>query len=213
MISAFSRLVKSSTVILPDMDVNSRGVFYSSLTLPFVIGTIALQRICDAFTLGLWRLQHGIFNSPMKRRKYLNSFYANIPLIITVWVVSSNLLLANAGNMLESTFQKNRWHSVPPVAFQSCIIWDGKKKLYIMGFNYCSNRISKCAICPGYRGFNQWQLDWDGVQADYESGVLSPVSPAEAVVTVDPCVRWCFVYDKCFAWHSILWNCKGNCMQ
>lgn len=127
MISAFSRLVKSSTVILPDMDVNSRGVFYSSLTLPFVIGTIALQRICDAFTLGLWRLQHGIFNSPMKRRKYLNSFYANIPLIITVWVVSSNLLLANAGNMLESTFQKNRWHSVPPVAFQSCIIWDGKK--------------------------------------------------------------------------------------
>ena len=24
-----------------------------------------------------------------------------------------------------------------------------------------------------HRGFNQWQLDWDGVQADYESGVLS----------------------------------------
>lgn len=46
MISAFSRLVKLSTVILPDRDVNSRGVFYSSLNLPFVIGTIALQRIC-----------------------------------------------------------------------------------------------------------------------------------------------------------------------
>lgn len=109
MISAFSRLVKLSTVItviLPDRNVSSRGVFYSSLNLPFVIGTIALQRICNAFTLGLWRLQQGIFNSPLKRWKYLNSFYANIPWIITVWVVSSNLLLANAGNILESTFQK-----------------------------------------------------------------------------------------------------------
>ena len=106
MISAFSRLVNLSTVILPDRNVNSRRVFYSSLNLPFVIGTIALQRICNAFTLGLWRLQQGIFNSPLKRWKYLNSFYANVPLIITVWVVSSNLLLANAGNILESTFQK-----------------------------------------------------------------------------------------------------------
>lgn len=61
----------------------------------------------------------------------------------------------------------------------------------IITLNYCSNRISICDTFPGYRGFNQWQLDWDGVQADYESGVLSPVSPAEAVVTVDPYL----VYD------------------
>ena len=198
MISAFSRLVKLSTVItviVPDRNVNSRGVFYSSLNLPFVIGTIALQRICSALTLGLWRLQQGIFNSPLKRWKYLNSFYANIPLIITVWVVSSNLLLANAGNILESTSQKKSltFSTASSISILHHLRW--KKQLYIMGsiitLNYCSNRISKCAICPGYRGFNQWQLDWDGVQADYESGVLSPVSPAEAVVTVDPYL----VYD------------------